>query len=111
MEECGMVNSQSGLPSGNVPAFGEGRQEKKKVPMVIDRKDKLFAWIYLAVGYGFIYTFSSVEFQRNFAIFIVAYTMVVMAYLFSKGKKPAAESYFWLAILWGMGISLSLIHI
>lgn len=104
MEECGMVNSQSGLPSGNAPAFGEGRQEKKKVPMVIDRKDKLFAWIYLAVGYGFIYTFSSVEFQRNFAIFIVAYTMVVMAYLFSKGKKPAAESYFWLAILWGMGI-------
>lgn len=104
MEEHGMVNGQSGLPGGNAPAFGEGIQEKKKVPVVIDRKDKLFAWIYLAVGYGFIYTFSSVEFQRNFAIFIVAYTMVVMAYLFVKGKKPAAESYFWLAILWGMGI-------
>lgn len=104
MEEQGMVNSQNGLPGGSAPMLGKGIQEKRKVPMMIDKKDKLFAWIYLAVGYGFIYTFSSAEFQQNFAIFIVAYTMIVMAYLFSKGKKPAAESYFWLVILWGMGI-------
>lgn len=104
MEEHGMISGQNGLSGGSAPMLGRGIPERKKVPMVIDRKDKLFAWIYLAVGYGFIYTFSSVEFQRNFAIFIAAYTLVVMAYLFSKGKKPAAESYFWLAILWGMGI-------
>lgn len=33
--------------------------------------DRIFALVYLAVGYGFIYTFSSMNFEKHIAIFTV----------------------------------------
>lgn len=74
--------------------------EKKQV--ISDSKDRIFAGIYLLIGYGFIYTFTTTEW--NLPAFTLAYMIAVYSYFFSKGKKPAAESYFWAAIMLGMGI-------
>lgn len=53
--------------------------------------DRIFALVYLAVGYGFIYTFSSMNFEKHIAIFTVFYAATVLFYLFTKNIKPAKE--------------------
>ncbi len=49
--------------------------------------DRIFALVYLAVGYGFIYTFSSMNFEKHIAIFTVFYAATVLFYLFYKKYK------------------------
>lgn len=69
-----------------------------------DRKDWLFAVIYLLMGYGFIRTFNSIAFARCLTVFTAAYAVTVYAYLWSKGKKPTKKSCFWMAVMLGIGI-------
>ena len=73
-----------------------------------DSIDRIFALVYLAVGYGFIYTFSSVDFEKNIAIFTVFYAVIVLVYLLGKEIRPPKESWFWLAVLLAIGIPYAL---
>lgn len=66
--------------------------------------DWIFAVVYLIVGYGFIYTFSSMGFEWNIAVFTIFYAAVVLAYCWGKNIHPSKESWFWLAILLFIGI-------
>lgn len=67
-------------------------------------QDRLFAVVYLLVGYLFIYVFSSYEFEYNLALFTVCYAAVVLAYLRLKSVTPSRESWFWLAVMLAIGI-------
>ena len=77
----------------------------EKQPVNANGKDKIFAVIYFLVGYGLIYVFTEYwNFQRNLALFTVTYAVVVLWYLWQKGKHPSTESYFWLLIMLSLGI-------
>lgn len=97
MTDSNQENRQEGLPYISTPIF-----EK------YESIDRIFAVIYLLVGYGFIYTFSSVNFERNIALFTVFYAAVVLAYLWRKNIKPPKESWFWLAVLLAVGLPYAL---
>lgn len=66
--------------------------------------DRIFSVVYLLVGYGFVYTFSSMDFEWNIAAFTIFYAAVVLAYLWGKDIHPPKESWFWLGILLAVGI-------
>lgn len=72
--------------------------------MNADNKDRIFALIYLLLGYGFIYTFSAGYFGRNLAVFTVFYVAAVLAYNLEKGKKLTTESVFWACVAVGIGV-------
>lgn len=55
------AGSKSSLPCESAPIFEED-EWKKAEPIDADSKDKCFAWLYLLVGYGFVYTFTSMDF-------------------------------------------------
>lgn len=76
------------------------------VPIFLDYKaeDKLFALIYLLVGYGFIYVFTEACDTWVLSAFTAVYAVVVLLYLWAKERKPPAESWFWLAIMLAVGI-------
>ena len=77
----------------------------EKRPVNANRKDTIFAVIYFLVGYCLIYVFTEFRnFERNLALFTVAYAVVVLLYLWQKGKHPSTESYFWLVIMLSLGI-------
>ena len=97
------AGSENGLPCESAPILEEDEWRRAK-PIDADKKDKCFAWLYLLVGYGFVYTFTSMNFGRHLAFFTIAYAAVVLAYIFQKGKRPGRESWFWLAIMLSMGV-------
>lgn len=116
MEHQNTVSRQKGLPCESAPFFADNYPENagtvcpdkpaiKKTnengPAESDKDDKIFAWLYLLLGYGFIFTFTSgyLIFGRNLAIYTAAYAAVVMVYIIRKGIRPAGESYFWMLIL------------
>lgn len=103
MEEQDAVHGHN-LSGINTSKIIEEIQEEKKQSLKTDSRDKLFAWIYLVLGYGFIQIFKGGDIFKNFAMFTAVYTLVVMAYLYARGKKPTKESYFWMVILLGIGI-------
>ena len=72
--------------------------------MNTDNIDRIFALIYLLLGYGFIYTFSAGYFGRNLAVFTVFYVAAVLAYNLEKGKKLTTESVFWACVVVGIGV-------
>lgn len=84
---------QEGLPCVNTSTFTK-----------YDSIDRIFAVVFLAVGYGFIYTFSSIGFEKNLAIFTVFYVAVVLVYFWAKEIRPPKESWFWLGVLLAIGI-------
>lgn len=65
--------------------------------------DRIFAVIYLALGYGFIYIFTdySYDFRVEWALvlFTFAYVGVVLSYLRAKDCTPSRESWFWLGVM------------
>lgn len=65
--------------------------------------DRIFAVIYLAVGYGFIYAFTNYSYNFSFewalVLFTLAYVAVVLFYLWAKGCVPSQESWFWLGVM------------
>lgn len=69
-----------------------------------DRRDRIFALLYLLLGYGFIYAFSAGNFGRNLALFTVFYVAAVLTYNLGKGKKLTAESAFWACVVLGIGV-------
>ena len=69
-----------------------------------DSIDRLFAVIYLLVGYAFIYACSSYTFEQNLALFTVSYGAVVLAYLWGKEIRPSKESWFWLGVMLSIGV-------
>ncbi len=87
----------------------EGRQEclpcvSAPIFAKYDSIDRIFASVYLVVGYGFIYAFSSIGFEKNIAIFTVFYAVVVLVYLFGKDIRPPKESWFWFTVVLAVGI-------
>lgn len=99
------VVSQNGLPCESAPIFNQMSSLQTPKPLISDGKDKIFALIYLLLGYGLVYTFSSFPyFSRNIALYTIAYVSGVLAYVFVRSQKPAKESFFWLVILLGVGI-------
>ncbi len=86
--------SQECLPCVSAPIFTK-----------YDSIDRIFAVVFFAVGYGFIYTFSSIGFEKNIAIFTVFYAAVVLVYFLGKEIRPPKESWFWLGVLLAIGIS------
>lgn len=93
MNEYDQKGSQNCLPRVSVPVF------PKCEPV-----DRLFAVVYLLVGYGFVCLCSSIDFERNLAVFTVFYAMVVLIYLWGKEICPPKESWFWLAVMLAVGI-------
>lgn len=66
--------------------------------------DRMFAVIYLLVGYLFISVFSSFEIERNLSLFTIFYAAVVLIYLWGKEIRPPKESWFWLAVMLAVGV-------
>lgn len=97
------AGSKSSLPCESAPIFQEDEWRKAE-PIDADRKDKCFAWLYLLVGYGFVYTFTSMNFGGHLVLFTIAYAAIVLAYVFLKGGHPGKESWFWLVIMLGIGV-------
>lgn len=98
--------SQKSLPVLSAPIFPQYGAE-----------DRIFAVIYLLVGYGFIYLFTGIMERWAYSVFTVFYAAVVLLYLWAKGRKPPAESWFWLGVMLAVGIPfafwtvLSIFHI
>jgi len=67
-------------------------------------EDRIFALIYLLVGYGFIYVFTETVNTGPISTFTVFYAVVVLLYLWAKNQKPPLESWFWLGVLLCIGI-------
>lgn len=78
--------------------------EAKESPITADGRDRIFAFIYLALGYVFINGTFNEHFRSNIAVFTIGYTVLATAYMLLKGRKPAKEGYFWTLILLGTGI-------
>lgn len=97
------AGSENGLPCESAPVFEENEWIKAK-PIEADGKDKCFAWLYLLVGYGFVYTFTSMDFGSHLAFYTTAYAAAVLAYIFLKGGRPGRESWFWMVIMLGVGV-------
>ncbi len=78
--------------------------EKKPIFPRTDATDRLFAVIYLAVGYGFIQMTVSLYGSGALGIFTVCYAAAVLLYLYRKKMCPPAESWFWLAVMMALGL-------
>lgn len=111
MNHTNQDGSQNCLPCESASVWLDRHaEETKPKPITADNKDRIFSVLYLLVGYGFIFVFTSEGFwfnREHLGIFTIAYAAVVLAYLFSKGVKPVGESYFWLVIMLGIGVSFS----
>lgn len=88
-----LEGSRNRLPEIRIPFFKE-----------YGETDRIFAVLYLFVGYGFIYVCSSQNFERNLAIFTACYAAVVLSYLKRKKICPPGESWFWLTVMLATGI-------
>ncbi len=77
------------------------------------KSDLIFAWIYLVVGYLWVYVFSSWNFSRNIAWFTVLYVVVVLVYMEAgekwtqktENKDHMRERVFWTVLTLAIGIS------
>ncbi len=66
--------------------------------------DRLFAGIYLVIGYAFIYVFTGSYDTWSLSVFTVFYAAMVLTYVYGRNKRPVKESWFWLAVLLAIGI-------
>lgn len=95
------AGSENGLPCESAPVFEENEWIKAK-PIEADGKDKCFAWLYLLVGYGFVYTFTSMDFGSHLAFYTAAYAAAVLAYIFLKGGRPGRRAGSGWSLCWAL---------
>lgn len=111
MNQVNQEGSQNCLPCESAPILTDWNVKKEeKRPVTADNKDRIFSVLYFLVGYGLIFVFTSENFWlygKYLRIFTILYAVTVLSYLFSKGVKPPAESYFWLAVMLGIGVPFS----
>lgn len=111
MNQVNQEGSQNCLPCESAPILTDWNVKKEeKRPVTADNKDRIFSVLYFLVGYGLIFVFTSENFWlygKYLGIFTILYAVTVLSYLFSKGVKPPAESYFWLAVMLGIGVPFS----
>ena len=75
--------------------------------------DRLFALVYVAVGWLFWECFWSAGWRFSswgvpMAAFCFFYAAVVLSYLRAKRRVPPRESWFWLAVMLCLGVSQAL---
>lgn len=70
----------------------------------IEIVDKIFAVLYLFIGYVFIYIFTATYNMWDLSLFTLFYALVVLMYLWAKDVRPPKESWFWLAVLLAIGV-------
>lgn len=70
----------------------------------IEVVDKIFAVLYLLVGYLFIYVFTAAHNTWDLSAFTLFYALIVLMYLWAKDVRPPKESWFWLGVLLAVGI-------
>lgn len=91
------------LPVENRPAW---------FPASFFTADRLFALVYVAVGYLFWECWWSAwrltGWARPLAVFCFFYAAVVLAYLRAAGRAPTRESWFWLGVTLCLGVSQAL---
>lgn len=108
MNNTNQEGSQTSLPCENAPFLPDWVNEtREKKQIIADNRDKLFSFLYFLVGYGFVFVFTSENFwlRRGYlGSYTVLYAAAVLSYLFAKGIKPTAESYFWLTVMLAIGI-------
>ena len=68
-------------------------------PITVISTDKLFALLYVAVGYAFVAAFTHYDTAKNFFWFTLFYCAVVLGYTLAHGKRPSVESWFWLGAM------------
>lgn len=111
MNQVNQEGSQNCLPCESAPILTDWSVKKEeKRPVTADNKDRIFSVLYFLAGYGLIFVFTSGDFWlygKYLGGFTILYAVTVLSYLFSKGIKPPAESYFWLAVMLGIGVPFS----
>lgn len=95
-ENQDMAGSQSGLSCESAA--------KNSPSLVTDKTDRGFVWIYFILGYIFIYTFTSGDFDVWFSVFAAFYVTAVLVYVLVKGRKLSKESWFWTGIVLAIGL-------
>lgn len=88
--------SQNSLPCISAPVFTKN-----------EAIDRVFAAVYLLVGYSFVYLFTGAVDTWAFSAFTIFYAAIVLLYLWGKEIHPSKESWFWLAVLLAMAIPFS----
>lgn len=69
-----------------------------------DAVDRIFAVVYLLIGYGFICLFAISFESWHISAFTLFYVLAVLSYIYGKGIRPSGESWFWLGVLLAIGI-------
>ena len=82
--------------------------EQPPEPFLRTRWDRIFALVFYVVGYTYVSRILDCEQRWYVTAFTAFYAAAVLAYLYTKGKKPAARSWFWLAALLCLGLSFAL---
>lgn len=85
--------SQNSLPCISAPIFTK-----------YETIDRIFAVVYLLVGYSFVYLFTEALDTWALSAFTVFYAVIVLLYLWGKEIQPSKESWFWLAVLLAIGV-------
>lgn len=99
-ENQDMAGSQSGLSCESVP---------RRLPFwAADKTDRRFVWIYFILGYFFIYTFTSGDFDAWFSAFAALYVTAVLVYVSVKGSKLSKEAWFWTGAVLATGLPYGL---
>ena len=69
--------------------------------------NQIMAVLYLGLGYAFIYLWSSWTPEWGLTLFTFAYVLIVLGYCYGSSRKPARESWFWLAVLLAIAIPMN----
>ena len=69
--------------------------------------NQIMAVLYLGLGYAFIYLWSPWTPGWGLTLFTFAYVLIVLGYCYGSSRKPARESWFWLAVMLAIAIPMN----
>lgn len=69
--------------------------------------NQIMSLLYLGLGYAFIYLWSSWTPEWGLTLFTFAYVLIVLGYCYGSSRKPARESWFWLAVMLAIAIPMN----